>query len=334
MDVLIVGGTRFVGYQLAWRLIAGGQRVTLLNRGTLPDPFGDRVQRLRADHATDAFARALASQRFDACIDFATYTADDARRTLQALTGRVGHHVMISTGQVYLVRRDCPRPTMEKDYDGPLMPEPDDPIDREEWSYGIHKREAEDVLDEAWSTTGFPSTRLRIPMVNGERDHFRRIETYLWRMLDGGPLIVPGGGRTPVRHVYGGSVVRAIVAMLGDKATFGQAYNLAQDETPTLTELLHLIGRCLGADPTLVPVPSEAVRGAGLDVVGLSPFSERWMSFLDPTRARQELGFRHEPLETYLDKVVTSFVNNLPAGPPDSYARRPAELRLASSWLT
>ncbi len=38
MNVLIIGGTRFVGRALAWRLIAQGDRVTLLNRGTLVFP--------------------------------------------------------------------------------------------------------------------------------------------------------------------------------------------------------------------------------------------------------------------------------------------------------
>ena len=41
MHVLIIGGTRFVGYGLVWRLLARGDRVTVLNRGTMPDPFGD-----------------------------------------------------------------------------------------------------------------------------------------------------------------------------------------------------------------------------------------------------------------------------------------------------
>ena len=37
------------------------------------------------------------------------------------------------------------------------------------------------------------------------------------------------------------------------------------------------------------------------------------MSFLDPARAKAELGFRHEPLGSYLDKIVTSFLAHPPA---------------------
>ena len=49
MKVLVVGGNRFVGYELAARLLAGGHEVTLFNRGRLPSPLGSRVEWLRGD---------------------------------------------------------------------------------------------------------------------------------------------------------------------------------------------------------------------------------------------------------------------------------------------
>ena len=127
-------------------------------------------------------------------MDFAAYDGTDGRRAAEVLGGRVSHYVVISTGQVYLVRQGCPRPAREGDYDGPLMPEPTDAFDKGQWDYGVKKRALEDALAEAWSTSRFPATRLRIPMVSGERDHFRRLERYLWRMLDGGPVLLPDGG--------------------------------------------------------------------------------------------------------------------------------------------
>ncbi len=87
MNVLIIGGTRFVGYQLAWRLIAGGHRVTLLNRGTTADPFGGRVERLVADRSTADFARVLGGRDFDAAVDFACYTGEDAAGAIATLGG-------------------------------------------------------------------------------------------------------------------------------------------------------------------------------------------------------------------------------------------------------
>jgi len=261
-------------------------------------------------------------------VDLAAYDGVDGRRAAEVLSGRVGHYVVISTGQVYLVREGCPRPAREGDYDGPVMPEPADAFDKGQWDYGVKKRALEGALAKAWGKSRFPATRVRIPMVNGERDHFRRLERYLWRMLDGGPVLLPDGGDRVTRHVYSGSVVKAILALLGRADTHGQAYNLAQDETPTLAELLTLVAERLGAPARLVDVPAEHVRAAGLDPLLLSPFSGTWMSFLDPARAREELGFRHEPLGSYLDKIVTTFLAHPPAEAPPGYDRRGAELEL------
>jgi nucleoside-diphosphate-sugar epimerase len=331
VKVLVVGGTRFVGYDLVWRLLAGGDEVTLFNRGRLPDPFGDRVERLRGDRTTDDFDRALAGRAFDGVVDFAGFQAPDLQRAVGVLDGRVRHYVFISTGQVYLVRDPRPSPARESDYDGPLMAEPAaGSRDHGDWSYGMGKRACEDVLAGAFAADGFPSTRLRIPMVNGERDHQRRLEGYLWRLLDGGPLLLPDGGTHRVRHVYSRDVARAIVDLLGRPATFGQAYNLCQEETPTLVEVLESVARLLGASPRLQPVPRAALEAAGLDPVRVSPFSGRWMSFLDPGRARSDLGFTPTPLEASLAAIVASFLAHPPPDRPEAYGSRSRELALAA----
>lgn len=325
-DILVIGGTRFVGHYLALHLVARGDRVTVLNRGVTPDGLGPRVERLRADRGTDAFDAALAGRRFDAVVDFAAYQPEEVERAVRVLRGRTAHYVFLSTGQVYLVREHCPRPARESDFDGPLQPRPDDPESLEEWTYGILKRRCEDVLTRAQD---FPSTRVRIPMVNGERDHFRRFEVYLWRLLDGGPLLVPDGGPEVCRHVYGLDVAHALAAMLGDGRTLGRAFNLAQWEAPHLADLLGLLGEAVGAPDRRLAVASEELVRAGLNVREVSPYSTRWMSYLDPSLARAELGFRSTPLQEVVQRVVGAFLTSPPATPPPGYQRRDAERALA-----
>lgn len=332
MDVLVIGGTRFVGHFLVWRLLAAGHRVTLFNRGVTPDGFGDRVERLHGDRTTEDFARQLGGRRFDACVDFAAYTPADVQGAVRALGDRVGHYVFISTGQVYLVREGCPRPSREQDYAGPVMAKPVEPFELDEWSYGVGKRGCEDALAEAHARAGFPFTSLRIPMVNGERDHFRRIEGYVWRMLDGGPLLLPDGGQERCRHVYGRDVARVIAGLLGDTRTFGQAYNLCSEEILSTRELLSRLARVVGAPERFVPVPAEALRGRGIRPKEISPFSQKWMSLLDPAKARRELGFAATPLDTQLECIVASLMANFPARPPEGYQHRPVELELAKQY--
>ena len=169
---------------------------------------------------------------------------------------------------------------------------------------------------------------MRIPIVNGERDPTRRLEAYLWRVLDGGPVLLPDGGEALLRHVYAGDVVRFLLRILGDAATHGQAYNVCQDEMLPLRELIALLAERMGAHPRLVGVPSSVIEEAGLEVRAVSPFTTRWTSRLDPTRAREELGFRPRPLPDALDVIVRSFLAHLPEAPPDGYAGRAVELRI------
>lgn len=318
-SILVIGGTRFVGRLFVLRALARGDRVTLFNRGTHADPFGDRVERLRGDRTTDAFDRALAGRWFDAVVDFAAYVAPDVARVIDVLGGSVGRYVLISTGQVYLVREGAPKPAREEDYDGPTTPRPATPADQAEWDYGMGKRACEDLL----VSSALPSIRLRIPMVNGPGDFHRRVERYVHRMLDGGPIVVPDANRR-VRHVDASEVAATVDALLDRQVT--GAFNQAQDETPTLRELLLAIGREVGTLPRIVEVPD---LGSRVDLRAVSPFSGAWMSFLDPSRVRA-LGVGHAPLAVTVARAVGGLLANLPAPPDDYFAQRPKELSSAT----
>lgn len=316
-SVLVIGGTRFVGRFLVARLVARADRVTLFNRGTRPDPFGDRVERLVGDRTTGDLERLLAGRTFDAVVDFAAYEGRDVERAIAALRGRIGHYVFVSTGSVYLVRESLESPYREQDYDGPVAArfEGDEAAG---WDYGVGKRACEDALVAA---PGFPSTRLRIPVVNGPGDYYRRIDNYVYRMLDGGPLAIESAERR-VRHVDAQEVARTIDLLLGDARAIGTALNQTQDETPTVRELLSMIGREVGVEPRLVEVADPP-----FDLRAASPFTGQ-MSFLDPWRIRA-LGIDHAPLPVTLARAVGHSLASLGA-PPDDYAQRPAELAYLS----
>ncbi len=328
------------------RCVARGDEVTLLNRGNLPDPFSglpegmravhSRVRRVRADRRSAEAWRALEGERFDATIDFAAFDAADVRGVVEGLGERAGHYVFISTGQVYLVREGLTlrgEGAREEDYEGPLMARPaTGSPDLREWLYGVEKRAAEDELVKAAAREGFRSTRLRLPMINGERDHLRRIERYLWRILDGGPVILPDGGGERARHVYSGDVAALVTRVLdeGTAATATRAWNVCQDEVPSVFELVGMLIERMGAPDRRVSVPRARMETElAAQASEFSPFSQRWMSFLDPARVKRELGFKHRPLGVYLDSIVASFLAHPPAAPPESYLRlRERELAL------
>lgn len=327
--ILIIGGTRNMGYSLLHRLVEQGHDVTVLNRGREKAALPPHVYRLHADR-TDAnqMQRALMGKQFDVVVDFVMYNGAEAKTIVQLLQNQVDHYIFISTGQVYLVREDIERPFSEEDYEGMLRPAPVDwSFSREEWEYGIVKREAEDVFTQAHAEHGFPYTSLRLPMVNSERDSFKRLYSYILRLKDGGPILVPEKPNYPLRHVYGEDVVRVIDQLISSGQGKGDAFNICQDETVTIDDFLQMLAALLGT-------PLHICRAKRLDLVAegflpdCSPFSEHWMSELTNDKSKALLNVAYTPLPTYLQQLVAHYDANPPT-PPVGYRRRRAELDFA-----
>jgi hypothetical protein len=99
-DVLVIGGSRYFGKRLIARLLAAGDRVTVLNRGSSAPPAG--VVHLIADRDDeDALRAALGPRTFDVVVDQVCYTPRQAAIARRVFTGRTGRYVMTSTVEVY-----------------------------------------------------------------------------------------------------------------------------------------------------------------------------------------------------------------------------------------
>jgi nucleoside-diphosphate-sugar epimerase len=330
MQILVIGGTRNIGHYLVPALLDAGHSVTLLNRGLTPDALPEELERLRADR-TDPFQleRVLVGRSFDVVVDNALYKGAEAETIIRLLQGRVGQYIFISTGQVYLVREGIERPFSEGDYAGRVMPQPvSNTYAHTEWLYGIEKRQAEDAMAKAWAAHQFPYTALRLPMVNSERDHMGRLYSYVLRLQDGGPILVPETPGHLLRHIDVQDVVQAILRCVEHGPGRGQAYNISQEETVTLDAFLGIIGAVLGVEPKLLYFRRQLLEANGF-LPDCSPFSERWMSELTNDLSKTALGMTYTPLPVYLRRIVESYLTDAPREPV-GYKRRHAELQFAA----
>lgn len=331
--ILIIGGTRNMGYYLSQKLAESGEDLTILNRGITKDELPDRIHRLHADRKDSRqLRRALLAKSFDVVIDFVMYRGAEAEAIIELFRDNVGHYVMISSGQVYLVREGAQRPFGEDDYDGRLMPAPKaNSFAYEEWRYGMQKREAEDQLRQAWTQSKFPHTILRLPMVNSGRDPFNRLLNYFLRLRDGGEILAPQTPDFALNHVYALDVVAAICHIIQSGRGKGQVFNIAQDETVSLETFLSMVAELMNAKARIVRVERSQLEANGF-LPDCSPFSERWMSKLDNRRGKAELGITYTPLYDYLAQLVEFYnTHNIPA--PFTYRRRRAELQFVKQLI-
>lgn len=327
MRVLVIGGTRFLGYHLVQTLLDHGHEVTLFNRGLTPDDFGHRVKRIRGDRTNfEEMKTNLRHREFDVVVDMIAYKGKESEQAVELFSGKVGHYIHISTGAVYLVTKNYPCPLKEEDFDRELM---EKPLRQENlWLYGLGKRECEEVLKKAFEEKKFPATIFRLPIVIGERDYTLRAYSYFLRLKDGGPIILPDGGLNVSTYVYQGDVIQTMARHLLDPRTFGQAYNLAMEEIISLRHFVQESARIIGQKPEIIDVPSFLIESLPCQL-SISPFSGRRPFVLSIEKAKRDLNYRSTPFSFWLEKTIHWFLKDYKGPPPENYRWRSLEMAVA-----
>ena len=246
MNVLVLGGSYFVGRHIALCFRDRGHDVVLLNRGTRAMP----VPTLLADR-DDArgVQRALATQSFDLVVDVSARNASHVRSAVQALEGRFGRYVFVSTAAVY--DDDTPRPLHERALaEGALS-----------WGeYGINKAHAEAALRRS---CGPRLTIVRPGYVYGPYNNFAR-ETFIWsRVLRNRAVFVPGSGETRASFVYAPDLAEVVYALALSEEAAGRTFNVGHPEPLTFDAWVHEVARAAGQSARIVHVPPGTL--------GLSP---------------------------------------------------------------
>lgn len=322
--VLLLGGTGLLGAPMARTLLATGHEVTVLSRGTQELPTG--VSRLVADRRNPvSLAAALGGLGFDLTVDLLAYDDTDVAHILGVPGFHCGRYVMISTGQVYLVAAERRPPFVEDDAERPAMPEPPEGTrDWHNWVYGMGKRRAEAAVAQR---RGLDATILRIPVVQGAKDPSRRLWSYLQRMLDGGPVLLPDGGDNRLRFVWTEDVARFVARLAGGLRLPRLAVNLCSPDEPSLAELLSMIGERAGLSPRFLAVSSADMEAAGIESWA-SPYAGAWCSRPDPSFVRDHARFVCADTATWLGPVVAAHLHEKEPADHEGYRFRELERRL------
>jgi hypothetical protein len=305
----------------------------VLNRGITPDELPPDVERLHAAREdSGGMQRVLQGKSWDVLVDTTSYTGNDAQSVHSLFRGRCERAIFISTGQVYLVRAGIRPPFRESDYDGALIPAPaSSTADHKDWLYGVHKRDAEDAFEKG--ANDFAVASLRLPMIASERDHYARIQGYIARVRDGGPILVPDGASLPIRHVYVHDVTRLIEHLAANPWKGYRAFNISCGESISLPDFFRLLGGELGAEVPVRYVSRTLLEDRRL-LPACSPYSGKWMSELDNSlslSAFSASGLRYARPAEYLPGIISDYsdrwAGNEAAIP--GYDRRGEELEIA-----
>jgi 2'-hydroxyisoflavone reductase len=258
MNLLILGGTRFLGRYLVEAALGGDHRVTLFNRGlSAPDLFPE-VETIKGDR--DGDLSALRGRRWDAVIDTCGYVPRVVRASAGLLADAVDHYTFVSSISVY---PDNLGPGADE---GAPVEELEDPTVEEITgeTYGGLKALCERAAEEE-----MPGRILNVRpgLISGPHDPTDRFTYWPRRVAAGGEVLAPDRPALRVQFIDVRDLAGWMVKMSAEQQTgtynaTGPAYELRMGK---------LLEECeaVGDDAKIVWVSEEF-----LEENGVEPFTQ------------------------------------------------------------
>jgi 2'-hydroxyisoflavone reductase len=274
LRILILGGTGFIGPQQVEYALQRGHKLTLFNRGQTNTNLFPTVPRLIGDRNDPNGHAALKKGTWDMVIDNPTTNPKWVRGAGEALKGRVGQYLFVSTISVF---SDYSKPGMDEN--GPLHQptDIDQPFDRDARFYGPNK-----VRSEMEAKAQFGEEKLTIVrpgLIVGPGDLSDRFSYWPVRIDKGGEILAPGTPNDPVQYVDVHDLSEWIVRC-GENHTLG-TFNATGPKSPTnIAEMLYGIKSVTTSDARFTFVPAEFLRDQQVRAWSEMPV---WQPAMGPT---------------------------------------------------
>lgn len=255
MNVLILGGTRFLGVHLVRRLLDGGHCVTLLHRGrSAPNGIegttsivGDR------DETLDR-----AGGDYDAIVDTSGYFPASVKNSAEHFRRVAPDAAYAFVSSISVYRDDLPANAGEgaaRCASNDLLAQSATPE-----TYGALKARCEDAVTDVY---GDAALIVRPGLIVGPLDPTDRFTYWVRRMSEGGDVLAPGNPHRRVQFVDGRDVAGWIVSAL--ERRIGGAFNITGPEPPvSFEELLHACAQTSDKRSVVHWAPDEFLLEAGV----------------------------------------------------------------------
>lgn len=273
MNILIIGGTVFVGRYLVEAALKRGHKVTLFNRGLHDSDLFPEVERLRGDRRTDLDV--LSGRPWDVVIDTCGYTPGAVRASAQQLADCVEHYTFISSISVYadfpLAGFDENAPVGTITDEQAAEAESFDTGDRATAVsygelYGPLKARCEQAVME---TLPGRTLVIRPGLIVGPDDYTDRFTYWPARVARGGQVLAPGRANRSVRMIDVRDLAEWNIRMAEGKQT--GTFNASGADDLTMGQLLDECKDVSRSDASFTWVSDEFLLAQGAQPWGEVP---------------------------------------------------------------
>ena len=240
MKLLIIGGTGVLSGAVAREAIRQGIEVYILHRGTKMNLIPEGANSILADIKDSRRVESvLCGMQFDSLIDFLCYKKNELRNNYQLLHKYTKQYIFISTACVY-------------DTSIPGVKQENAPKVLNSWSYSREKWECEEFLMEISKCSNIPYTIVR-PAVTYDDTRIpygiTPVYGYHWtligRILADKPIITWDEGRSRWNLLRVEDFALGVVAVIGNKNAYNEAYNISGDIAYSWMDVLNTLSKVL-----------------------------------------------------------------------------------------
>lgn len=259
LNLLILGGTGFLGPHVVRSAIDRGHRMTLFNRGRTNTHLFPELEKLKGDR--DGNLDSLRGRKWDAVVDTSGYVPRLVNDSASLLSAAIDQYLFISTVSVYAdfgvagMDETAPLGTV----DNPSIEE----ITGD--TYGPLKALSEKAAESAMPGR---TTVIRPGLIVGPGDKTDRFTYWPVRIARGGEVLAPGDGMTFVQVIDVRDLANWIIHCI-ELRIVGIFNAISPEATLTMRAMLEACQIAAGSDSTLVWVDSDF-----LEQQQVAPWSE------------------------------------------------------------
>jgi 2'-hydroxyisoflavone reductase len=254
MNLLILGGTSFVGRHIVECALARGHDITLFHRGQTGPKLFPGVEKVLGDRTTSDGLNVPAGRSWDAVIDTSGYFPKDVRASARLLESSARRYLFMSSTAAYA---DFSKEGMDES--GRLRVTGNaNATELTNETYGPLKVLCEQAVQDAF---GARATVVRPGVIVGPHDPTGRFTYWPDRIARGGEVLAPGSPWRKVQFIDGRDLARFVIGAV--ESDIGGVFNARGPAAPLdMRTFLETCRRVVGGDATFTWVSDSFLEQA------------------------------------------------------------------------
>jgi 2'-hydroxyisoflavone reductase len=298
-NILILGGTGFVGRILSEKLTLTDNSVTLFNRGKRnPGLFPD-FQKLNGDRNTEDIFK-IATGNWDVVIDFSGFFPDNIETIAGLLKGSAGRYIFISSASVYDVAHPSGLTYPIKEDFHLLQCTYEQRIDKHPFNfYGNKKAECERVL---LNSNWLDVMIFRPALIYGRYDPTDRFYYWLYRAKTQDEILIPDDGITQHTNTYSEDFAQVLFNAVEIKE-HSPVYNAVTHQACSIKNMVIQMANLFNRKPAFINAPGDFLTKNNVsEWVSLPLWIKDFSFIMDNSKLLKDMDIKFKKFEESLEE--------------------------------